>query len=137
MEQENSGFLKRQVPLGDAHWLTVEMARVHAPQESWVVLREARVAGSPPVLTACFEHICNALRTELVLLRGVREPLRFFHCRYEQRLTGRVTWSVKEVSMGVKEGRYHSASWLPASEAARERISETLCLPELPLRSPL
>ena len=137
MEQAKAGFLRREVPLGDAHWLTVEMARVAAPGETWVVLREARGAGSLPVLTACFEHICTALRTELLLLRGAREPLRFFHCRYEQRLTGHITWSVKEVALGVKEGRYHSASWLPASDAARERISETLSLPELPLRNPL
>jgi hypothetical protein len=136
MEQAIVGFSRRQVPLGEAHWLTVEMALVAAPGETWVVLREARGLGSP-VLTACFEYVSNALRTELVLLRGVREPLRFFHCRYEQRATTHITWSVKEVELALKDERYHSASWLPASDAALTRISETLRLPELPLHNPL
>lgn len=129
-------FLSRQTVLGLTEQLVYEQAAVCVDGWVWVVLRDAADQERPvPVVQRYFEAIANAAYQELVLLRGLPEKLRFFHCGYEMRSTGNLSWVLREVLFVRKEGSYRLGTWTAPSDEAVFRLSETLGLTAGPQRT--
>lgn len=139
MSADVTPFQLRRVPLGENDSLPFEMAAVERKTETWVVLRESRTGvaqGRAPVLGVYFEYVANYLRTELLTLRGLRAPLRFFHCSYEASAkTPPVRWVFKEVGLSELHGQYAMARWERASEDLSDELSEALSLWAPPKRT--
>lgn len=129
-------FLERRVPLssgGGADFLVLEMGLPPTEEGTWVVLRESRkYADRTPVLTACFEHIANYLSVELFVMRRLARPARYFHCRYELKAAGEVSWALREVTMANGPVGMRLANWTYVDEPTRAKISESLNLSESP-----
>lgn len=136
MPPDFQDFRTRQVPLGYTENLGYERALLTVEDWTWVVLREdrKRLPGCRPVLTSCFEYIANAIRTELVVLQGNPDRLRFFHCSYQMPQTGQLDWSVREVLLRRVDGLYAWASWAADNPDVTRRISEALNLSRQPQR---
>ncbi len=78
----------------------------------WVVVREARSKEGPPVLHRCFEGVANAIRQELVHLKGYPDELRFFHLYYEMTAREGVRWNAREVLFVRRDGQYTLGTWV-------------------------
>lgn len=132
MTEDVTPFSLRRVPLGSNDSLPFEVAALQREKETWVVLRESRTGiaqGRTPVLGVYFEYVANCLRMELLTLRGLRAPLRFFHCSYEASARKPpVQWVFKEVGLSEVNGQYAMARWERAPEGLSEELSEALSL---------
>lgn len=139
MSTIESPFVRRGVPLGSGNSLAVDMAVLEHPGQTLVVLREAQDLDQPraQVLGTYFTHIATSLRTELVLLKQAREPLRFFHLLYEANADPRqpARWVLKEVKMALASGLYTLARWQKVEATFQDELSEALSLLEPPKRT--
>ena len=72
--------------------------------------------------------------TELLHLRHLPQPLRFFHCRYELAPGSDVRWVVREVTMRLEGGCYSLAQWRLPDAPVLERLNASLSLSESPAR---
>lgn len=137
LQETKIAFSTRVVAFGFTEGLPVEVAVLSRTLDTWVVLRESvRRPGQSALLATYFEYIASSLRTELVYLKRLPEPLIFFHCTYE---AGQgedvVRWVFKEAKMGAERGGYAFARWDRAPQATQAELSAALSLSGPPKRT--
>lgn len=132
MREELEGcFLTRRVPLGLEENLSVEMAVVTAPVQTFVVLRENSRANPPRrILANYFEHVAGLLTLELRYLKQHTLPLKFVHLAYEASRDPRspAQWAMWEVQMKESQGLYTLARRERLEPALLRQLSEALSL---------
>lgn len=137
LSEQITGFSPRFIAFSSTERLPVEMAVLAAKEGTWVILREGtRRPGQGLLLSTYFEYIAANLRTELLYLKRLPEPLKFFHCTYEAG-QGKipVRWVFKEVHLCFENGTYALARWDRAPRALQESLSEALNLLTPPKRT--
>lgn len=127
----------RTVYAGSATGITVFHAVQVAPRECRVLLTDPEVNGQASGnIFRAFEAIATVLRQELVYLRAIRLPLRFFHGRRNYSAREESSWELKEVAVLLNGEQFVFAQWLDAPDELKGPFIEALNSWDLQLDKP-
>lgn len=127
----------RTVYAGSTAGITVFHAVQVEHNECRVLLTDPEVDGQASGnIFRAFEAIATVIRQELVYLRAIRLPLRFFHARRNFAGKAESLWELKEVTGLLNGEQFVFARWLEAPDELKGPFIEALDLWDLQLGKP-